>query len=182
MGRMKRYKVNDEYTILSGLPYSFQISSKNVSYRIHDPKDNIEEMYPHSVVVDTGYLNPDHVLLYTPRKYMRIVWYDDPEEPNGQIDMGIHTPDSGIEFGSWLTLANGIPREVINMAYKAITAPETITAYEVPVIPVDNNLNNNNLNNHLNQPPPPPPKVNINTNKQTKKKKKYKVRQGGSRH
>jgi hypothetical protein len=174
MDRMKRYKVNDEYTILSGLPYSFQISSKTTSFRLVDHQDDPEADYPHPIMIETESLNPNHMLLYTPRKYMRINWYDDPDEPNGQIDMGIRTPDASLDFASWITLANSIPNEVITMAYQVITAPETLKDYEIPILGYKSSNNNNNNN----PPPPPPPKVNANNNNTTKKKKKkFKVRQ-----
>ena len=174
---MKRYKVNDEYTILSALPSSFQISSKTTSFRLVDNQDDPEAEYPYPIVVDTGYLNPNHMLLYTPRKYMRIVWNDDPVEPNGQIDMGIRTPDASLDFASWMTLANSIPNEVITMAYQVLTAPETLTEYEIPILGYESSNNNNNNNNN---PPPPPPIPNVSpkpNNNTKKKKRKFKVRQ-----
>jgi hypothetical protein len=170
---MKKYKVNDDYSILAALPHSFQISSKDVSHRLVDHQDDPDAEYPHEITIQMESINKDHILLYTPRKYMRLAWFDDPEEPNGSIDMGIRTPESGLDFASWLTLTGNVPQEVIIMAYLVITAPDSVKQYEVPLFKSDSDNNNTNHN----QPPPtppPPPKVN-NT---TKKKRKFKVRAG----
>lgn len=167
---MKKYKVNDEYSILAALPYSFQISSNSTSHRLVDHRDDPDAEFPHPITVEPESLNSNHMLLYTPRKYMRIVWYDDPEEPNGQIDMGLRTPDAGLDFASWLTLTNSIPQEVISMAYLVLTSPESVKQYEVPLFVSENTGSNNNNKS-------PPPKTNTNT---LKKKKKFKVRMGGA--
>jgi hypothetical protein len=172
---MKKYKVNDEYSILAALPNSFQISTKATSHRLVDYQDDPDAVNPHPITVELESLNSNHILLYTPRKYMRIVWYDDPDDPNGQIDMGLRTPDSGLDFASWLTLTNGVPQEVISMAYLVLTSPESVKHFEVPLFvpefePPSNN--NSNKNNRIE----PPPKVTTNT---LKKKKKFKVRSGG---
>lgn len=169
---MKKYKVNDEYNILAALPYSFQISSKLTSHRLVDHQDNYNAVNPHPITIDMDSISKDHMLLYTPRKYMRIVWYDDADDPNGQIDMGIRTPDGSLDFASWLTLTNNIPREVITMAYLVITAPDSVKQYEVPLFaPEPYNSNTNNMNNS--ETPPPPPTKQNNT---LKKKRKFKVR------
>lgn len=164
---MKKYKVNEEYSILASLPYSFQISSKNTSYRLVDHQDDPEANYPHEITIEQESLNSNHILMYTPRKYMRLNWYEDPEEPNGQIDMGIRTPSAGMDFVSWMTLANNIPREVILIAYLAITSPESVKQYEVPLYEPESNNNNS---------PPPPPVANSKNNITQKKKRKFKVR------
>jgi hypothetical protein len=162
---MKKYKVNDEYSILSSLPYSFQISSKSTSHRLVDHQDDPDAEYPHEITIQMESINKDHILMYTPRKYMRLAWFDDPEESNGSIDMGIRTPDAGLDFASWLTLTGNVPQEVITMAYLIITAPDSVKQYEVPLF-ADSDNNNSNQN----KPPTPPP------NNTTKKKRKFKVR------
>lgn len=166
---MKKYKVNDDYVILSGLPYSFQISSNVTSHRLVDHQDSRDATHPYEITIQVESISKNHILLYTPRKYMRIVWYDDEYDPNGQIDMGIRTPDASLDFGSWLTLTNSVPQEVIRMAYLVITAPDSVKQYEVPLFAPESN--NNNTNNG--EPPPPKPSKPNNT---LKKKRKFKVR------
>ena len=164
---MKKYKVNENYSILAALPYSFQISTKDTSYRLVDHQDNPEANNPYEITVEQESLNSNNILMYTPRKYMRLSWYDDPEEPNGQIDMGIRTPGGGLDFASWLTLANNIPQEVILVAYLVLTSPESAKKYEVPLYESQSNNNTNS--------PPPAPKPKNNTT--LKKKRKFKVRE-----
>jgi hypothetical protein len=190
---MKKYKVNDEYNILAALPNSFQISSNLTSHRLVDYKDDPDATEPYPITVELESLNSNHILLYTPRKYMRIVWYDDPDEPNGQIDMGLRTPDTDLDFASWLTLTNSIPHEVITMAYLVITSPDSLKDYEVPLFIEPDNTN---VNNYWNQREKEKRelyeekmeeirkktatktnnKVNNKANNTTKKKRKFKVR------
>jgi hypothetical protein len=186
---MKKYKVNDEYNILAALPNSFQISSKLTSHRLVDYQDDPDANEPHPITVDIESISKDHMLLYTPRKYMRIVWYDDPDEPNGQIDMGLRTPDTGLDFASWLTLTNSIPQEVIRMAYLVITAPDSVKQYEVPLFAKPDNTNiNTNTNDYWNQREKEKrelfdetmkeirKKTAVKANNTLKKKRKFKVR------
>lgn len=176
---MKKYKVNDNYSILASLPYSFQISTKDTSYRLVDHQDDPEANYPHEITVEQESLNQNYILMYTPRKYMRLAWIDDPDEPNGQIDMGIRTPEGGMDFVSWITLANSIPEEVITMAYFIITSPDSVKQYEVPLYEPRSNNNINTVPLYNEPPPSSSPKPGNNG---TKKKRKFKVRKGGSRH
>jgi hypothetical protein len=170
---MKKYKVNEDYSILSGLPYSFQISSNRSSFRLVDHQDDPEAENPYPITIELESLNRNHMLLYTPRKYMRIVWFDDPEEPNGQIDMGIRTPDAGLDFVSWMALVNQIPQEVISMAYLVLTSPESVKQFEVPLFNPE--YENNILNNNISSSPPQSKR-----NDTSKKKRKFKVRSGGA--
>lgn len=162
---MKKYKIGD-YSILANMPHSFQISSKDNSYRLVEHDDNPEALYPLPITIDDGYINENNMLLYTPRKYMRLVFYpaeSEYDESNGQIDVGIRTPEAEMDFVSWMTLANGIPMEVIHLAYKVLTNPDAAKPYLVPLYPMNNNNNNNNT------PPTPPPQ------EKPKKKMVFKV-------
>lgn len=167
---MKKYKV-DGYSILAALPYSFQISTEQTSHRLVDHQDDPDAEYPYEITIQQETLSSSHILMYTPRKYMRIVYYNDPEEPNGQIDMGIRTPASSLDFASWLTLTNGVSKALVTFVYLLITSPDSVKEYEVPLF--ESESSNNSTNNELPPPKPPTPKV---TNNGTKKKRKYKLK------
>lgn len=151
---MKKYKV-DDYSIIASLPYSFQISTERTSHRLVDHQDDPDADYPHEITVQQETLSTSHILMYTPRKYMRVTFFDDPEEPNGSIDMGIRTPGAGLDFVSWMTLTNNVSRELVAFVFLLITAPEMVKQYEVPLL--ESKSNNNNSSNNNNPPPPPKP-------------------------
>lgn len=169
---MKKYKFNNDWSVLAALPYSFQISSKLTSHRLVDHQDDPDAEYPFPITIEAANLSSSHILMHTPRKYMRVTFFDDPDEPNAQIDMGLRTPDASLDFVSWLTLTNGIPKELVSFIYYIVTTPELMKDYEVPLFESQSNSNNNSGNNNP-PPPPPPPKP---TNNGTKKKRKYKLK------
>ncbi len=148
---MQKYQIGD-YRILNAIPSSFQISTKNNSYKLFQTNPDPEAEYPIPITFEDETINENHVLMYTTKLYMRVVWIDDEYDPNGQIEIGLRMPDASIEFGNWTTLANGIPKEVIQLAIKTIQDPDSVQQYKVPLYVSRDETNNT-------PPPPPPPKV-----------------------
>lgn len=197
---MKKYKVNDEFSILADLPNSFEISCNQASYRLTEyNNDKTSEIARIPITVNQETLLLNHVLLHTDNTYMRIIWYKGDENTNangnsnpdangnGQIEIGKRGPEEGSEFLEWNTLVNGIPQEVITMAYFICKSPESVEQFVVPLF--DNNSNNNSNNAFMrslqNLPvPSTEPEVEAepevvlakNNNNTKKKKRKYKVR------
>ncbi len=160
---MKRYEIGD-YTILNGYPYSFQLSTKEASYKIREPNPDPEANYPVRIDIDLDSLNDSHIVLYTPKVFMRFVWMEAGMgmEATGQLEMGVPELNKEAErFISWTVLRGGIPKEVIDLIIQTLRNPENVKHLEKPLFPKsnENNENKNNFENlpTLNNVPPPPP-------------------------
>jgi hypothetical protein len=161
---MKRYEI-EGYTIFNALPFSFQISSNKVSYKLREGNPDPDGDAPLPIRIEHESLNDTHLLMFTPKLYMRFTWIDDPDEGgNGQMEMG-HTDFSKDynQFINWIVLMNEIPESVVRFIIKLVQDPSSGSAYEVPLYRKDPNEppSNNNL-----QPLPPP---------SPKKKRVYKI-------
>ncbi len=151
---MQKYQIGD-YRILNALPSSFQVSTKNNSYKLFQTNPDPEAEYPLPISIQEESLTEDHALLYTLSSYMRINWIEDEYEPNGQIEIGMRPSDkdTGLDFAYWNTVLNDIPKEVIKGIITIIRNPEEAQRYKVPLfLPEESN-------NNTPPPPPPPPKV-----------------------
>ncbi len=163
--RMQFYKLG-EFKIINNMPWSFQISTDKVSMRlieyIADENKNI------AVRIQDESLSETHILMFTDNKYMRISWFDDPEEPNGSIDIGNRDlREDGLDFAHWVTLHGSVPKSVIRLVYLIVSGSEEANQYRY----TPNFMKNSN--NNSNPSPTPPP---VKPNNTTKKKKKYKIR------
>ncbi len=177
---MKKYKI-DGYTILNALPYSFQLPTEDSSYKLQEFNPEPEANSPFRIEIETESLNDDHVLMYTPKLYMRFNWHVDPDEGgNGQMEMG-HTDFSKDynQFIQWNVSLNGLPESLIKFITALIRDPSSGNAYQVPLYTKDPNEPNTNENNNArflpelnNAPPPPPPP---SPPKSAKKKRVFKI-------
>ena len=139
---MKKYSI-DGYSIIDNMPYMFQISTKDNSYRL--VQYPLKGDYPYRIKIQKESFNKQHAILYTPGIFMEISWIDDENEPNGQITMGIRTPKASMDFVHWTALINNVPERVILLAYHILTKSALIKEYEVPLFKdPDNNTNTNN--------------------------------------
>jgi hypothetical protein len=152
---MKRYKLNNDYQVLTAFPYLFQLTTSRGSYRLRLSNPDPEANFPIPITIETETFTENHVLMYTPKTYMRFSWIDDENTGgNGHMEMGICDFSNDYDqFIQWQTLINDLPKEVIQFVINTLRNPEAVKTKEVPLIdPSDSNTNENNV------APPPPPK------------------------
>ncbi len=167
---MKRYKFNDDYQVITSFPYSFQLSTKHGSYRLRLSNPDPEANFPVPITLEQETFTENHVLMYTPKTYMRFVWIDDVNEGgNGQLEMGIcDFSEEYNQFIQWHTLINGLPKELIHFVINILRNPEAVKTKEVPLIdPSDSNINKNN---EIAPAAPPPKPLKVRKFKIAKKK------------
>jgi hypothetical protein len=82
--------------------------------------------------------SPLHAIVESSRFMIRFIYYDDPEEPNGQAEYSIRVEEGDVPH--WLALHNDLPRELIVTVVSILAGTDHCEQYR-------NNNNNNNNNN-----------------------------------
>jgi hypothetical protein len=125
--------------------------------------------------------NPLHATVESSRYIMRFIYYDDPEHPNGQIELSEKVEDG---VNNWLALHNELPRELILTAVSILAGTEHCEQYRMQPFNNNNDNNNNNNNSTLSNNEPRSVHSNNTTNSNTnnnnlfggKRKQKRKTR------
>jgi hypothetical protein len=74
--------------------------------------------------------SPDHATIETDKQLMRLIYYNDNNSPNGQIEVSIKSDDpDGIP--SWSTLMNDLPAQVIRLGISILNGDDDVEAYRV---------------------------------------------------
>ena len=72
--------------------------------------------------------SPLHATIETSQSLMRLIYYEDENDPNGQIELAVKTPDGN---SSWTTLVNSVPRSVIVAVVAILSGDDDVEQYRV---------------------------------------------------
>lgn len=96
-----------------------------------------------------------HAVVETSNSLMRIIYYDEGNDSNGQIEVSVKVPGEDIPY--WTTLVNSVPREVIFTAVSILRGDDHCEQYRIlrnnEGQIISNNVNDPNFEN-VNVPVP----------------------------